>query len=123
MTPAPPDPAPILLVEDDPAVRRMVKAALTGAGLEVESAADGSAAAAILAARRPALLLLDLGLPGVDGAVVGAAARAAYGEGLPIIVISGQDRAAERGHHLGARATLAKPFRLEELVAAIRTAL
>ena len=112
-----------MLVEDDPATRQMFALALRRAGLPVEAAADGEEAIEHLSRDRPGLLLLDLVLPGIDGAVVGAAARAAYGPEFPIIVVTGHGRAAEKGRAMGARAAFEKPLGLDELVAAVRAAL
>jgi DNA-binding response OmpR family regulator len=113
----------ILLVEDHPATRRVLEAGLRLAGLRIDVAADGHEAIEKLAAGRPAVLVLDLVLPGVAGSVVGAAARAAYGVGLPIIAITAYGGAAEKGRAFGACAAFDKPFELRALVDSIRTAL
>lgn len=112
--------ARILIVEDDPWIRRMVCWALEDEGLQVDEAPDGRAALAALACRRPALVLLDIGLPLVDGYGVAAALRAAYGESVPIVVLTANGHAAESAARVGTADYLAKPFDTVELLAIIR---
>ena len=113
----------ILVVEDDQGLRALLCEVLTQAGYAVLAAADGDAALELAAADPPALVLLDLGLPGLDGYTVCAELRAR--SEAPIVVLSG--RAAERDRvralDLGADAYLTKPVGLGELLAVVAAAL
>ncbi|HEY7293979.1 MAG TPA: response regulator [Dehalococcoidia bacterium] len=112
--------ADVLVVDDDPDVRLMIRWALEEEGLTVATAGDGRAALDLLAARRPALLVLDMSLPLVDGYGVAAGLRAAYGADVPILLVTADGRAAEKARRLGARAYLHKPFEVDELVRAVQ---
>ncbi|MEM9839820.1 MAG: response regulator, partial [Pseudomonadota bacterium] len=72
----------ILVVDDDPEIRRLVVEFLAGEGLDVEDAADAGAMDAVLARRRPDLLVLDLMLPGEDGLSICRRLRAAGGPAI-----------------------------------------
>jgi two-component system KDP operon response regulator KdpE len=113
----------ILLVEDDPQIRRFLRAALDAEGyrlLEAVTAEEGSAQAA---ARQPDLILLDLGLPDRDGLDVIRGVRK-WGK-IPILVLSarGQEKDKIAALDLGADDYVAKPFAVGELLARIRAAL
>lgn len=116
-------PVRILVVDDEPPIRRLLRTGLGSQGFEVAEAADGRAAAAALA-RNPDLVLLDLGLPDVSGHDLLRDWRAA-GRKTPIIILS--SRTDEAGIvealDLGADDYVTKPFGMKELVARIRTAL
>jgi DNA-binding response OmpR family regulator len=113
-------PAPILVVEDDPRIRETIQWVLEDEGYEVETAADGQQALDRAAARRPRLLVLDMMLPGLDGAGVADGLLAAYGETPPILLITADGRAQAKAQRVGAFAYLNKPFELDELVALVR---
>lgn len=108
---------PVLIVEDDAAVRQLVRMALASAGFRVLEAADGPSALALIDRNRPSAIVLDLMLPGMSG--VGFAEelrRRRLRPEVPIVVLSaavGAERLAER---MGAEACLRKPFRVPELV-------
>jgi two-component system KDP operon response regulator KdpE len=116
---APAQGGPILLVEDDAALRRMVAWALEDEGLACVAAADGREALAWLAGARPALVLLDMGLPEVGGEGVAAGLRARHGAGPPIVVLTADGRAPEKARRVGAAAYLRKPFELDALLATV----
>jgi CheY-like chemotaxis protein len=82
----------VLLVDDDPETREMVRRQLEGAGWSVEEAEDGRAALAKISARRPAVILLDLMMPVVDGFGVVAELQANVAwRGIPVVVLTGKD--------------------------------
>jgi two-component system KDP operon response regulator KdpE len=115
--------ATLLLVEDDDATRRAVASNLGGHGYTVREARDGEEALASWQQSRPDLILLDLGLPGIDGlAVVRRVRRDAT---TPIIVLSARDQERDKIAALDAGADdyLTKPFGMGELHARIRAAL
>jgi CheY-like chemotaxis protein len=105
-------PARVLVVEDDPAVQAAVVALLAPAGYEVTTADDGRAALRILVCseQKPDLMILDLGMPKVDGATVLAAVRAVRGlERLPVLVLTGEAMIPDYVHR-DASSVLEKPF-------------
>ncbi len=117
-------PAPlILLIEDEPQMRRFLRTALTANDyrlVEAETAKDGLGQAA---ARNPDVILLDLGLPDRDGLDVARELR--EWSATPIIVLSARGREEDKvkALDLGADDYLTKPFGVEELLARIRVAL
>ena len=116
-------PLRVLVVDDEPAITRFLRAGLTSQGYVVAEAAEGRAA--LDAVRRAAadLIVLDLGLPDIDGLEFIKQARAS-GSAVPIIVLS--SRSDERGKvealDLGADDYVTKPFGIDELLARIRAA-
>lgn len=114
---------PVLVVDDDPDVRQVVSWALEDAGFEVHTAADGQDALSRATTHPPAAVVLDVGLPNADGAVVAARLRQVCGDGLPIVIITADGRAAEKAQRAGAVAYFHKPFEDETLVEAVRHAL
>lgn len=113
----------ILVVDDDPAIRRYVKAGLERAGYLVSVAADGVEAIEKAEAEAPALVILDMRMPQVDGVEV--IRRLREWSHIPIIMLSGFASNANQVHclNLGADDFIAKPFDLEELVARIQAVL
>jgi two-component system KDP operon response regulator KdpE len=113
----------ILVVEDDEETRSAIARVLRGRGYRVSEAADGRTAAERWEARRPDLVLLDLGLPDQDGLeLVGRIRRDAA---TPILILSGRYEEREKVEALdrGADDYVTKPFGVEELAARIRGAL
>jgi len=108
----------ILVVEDDPDLRVTLRQALTAAGYAVDTAGDGQAALAAVTTRSYALLVLDLGLPQIDGLDVLRRLRAGQNS-VPVLVLTARDGLEHKvlGLKLGADDYLAKPFELEELEA------
>jgi two-component system KDP operon response regulator KdpE len=113
----------ILVVDDEPQIRRALRTALTGHGYEVEVADDGEAALTMLAARPPDAVVLDLMMPGVDGFEVVRQTR--EWSRVPIVVLSarGEERSKVEALDLGADDYLTKPFGIDELLARLRAVL
>jgi len=113
----------ILVVDDERAIRRYLRTALAASGNTVIEAASGSEALTQAAAERPDLIILDLGLPDMDGVEVVRALR--EWSKAPIIILSVRDREDDKVAALdnGADDYLTKPFGLGELQARIRAAM
>lgn len=113
----------ILVVEDDPAVRNLVTTALDLHGYDVEKAETGELAVMEAASRNPDLIMLDLGLPDIDGVEVISKIRG--WSAVPIIVISARTENSDKIGALDAGADdyLTKPFSVEELLARVRASL
>jgi DNA-binding response OmpR family regulator len=110
----------VLVVEDDAHLRQVVEWALADEGFAVALAADGQEALARIRQERPALVLLDMGLPGLDGFGVAAGIRALHGGAVPVVVMTADGRAAEKAAQIGAVAYVRKPFDLDELIETVR---
>jgi len=113
----------VLVVDDEPAIRRALTANLKARGYDVDSADTGEQALHLAAANHPDLVLLDLGLPGIDGIEVITGLRG--WTTVPIIVLSARDQEREKVRALdeGADDYLTKPFGMSELLARLRAAL
>jgi two-component system, OmpR family, response regulator MprA len=114
----------ILVVDDDPAVSGSLERALRLEGYEVETAADGSTALHALALASPDAVVLDLGLPDMDGLEVCRRLRSA-GDDSPVLMLTARDAVNDRvqGLDAGADDYLVKPFALAELLARLRALL
>ncbi len=113
----------ILVVDDEPAIRRTLQTNLTARGYEVTAVETGEEALRRVAQEPPDLVLLDLMLPGMSGLDVCRAIRAE--SSVPILVLSarGEERAKVRALDLGADDYLTKPFGMDELLARMRALL
>ncbi len=113
----------ILVVDDDPHLREVVGFALRQAGFQVEEAADGRAALAANQQRQPALIILDIMMPEMDGLEVCREVRKT--STTPIIFLSSRDEEIDRvlGLELGGDDYLGKPFSPRELVARVKSVL
>jgi two-component system, OmpR family, KDP operon response regulator KdpE len=117
-------PSRILVVDDEPAIRRFLRTSLSAQGFQIEEAAGGEAALELLRKTPIDVLVLDLGMPDIDGFEVIRRLRSS-GSAIPIIVLS--SRADEKGKvealDLGADDYVTKPFGIDELLARVRAAL
>ena len=114
----------LLLVEDDPLLASGLVLALRRASYTVEHVSDGAAAVAALAHNDFAAMVLDLGLPTMDGTEVLRVVRAKDNP-IPVLILSARDSTRDRvlGLDLGADDYLVKPFELDELLARLRVLL
>lgn len=108
----------VLIVDDDRSIRNSLDRALRLEGFEVHTAGTGEDALIAVDQQGPQLVILDIGLPGIDGVEVISRIRSA-GIDVPICVLSARDEIEDRvvGLEAGADDYLVKPFALEELVA------
>jgi DNA-binding response OmpR family regulator len=113
----------ILVVDDEPKIADLARDYLEHAGFAVRIAADGEAALTAVRRDRPDLVVLDLGLPGLDGLDVTRAIR--RDSNLPVIMLTARDDELDKllGLELGADDYLTKPFSPRELVARVRAVL
>jgi len=119
-----PSPAPILVVDDDAGIRLALERALRLEGFAVSQAADGEQALAAVAAEPPAIVVLDVTMPGIDGVEVTRRLRG-QGDDVPILILSARDGVDDRvaGLAAGADDYLVKPFAMEELLARLHALL
>lgn len=113
----------ILVVEDDKPVRNLITLTLDTQGYRYESAETGSAAIMVSISQQPDLIILDLGLPDIDGVEIIKKTRT--WSNMPIIVVSSRSDDADKISALDAGADdyLTKPFSVDELLARLRVAL
>ncbi|NBT32285.1 MAG: response regulator, partial [Rhodobacteraceae bacterium] len=113
----------LLIVDDDPEIRDILKLALGQAGFELAEAADGQSALSRASQIQPDLILLDVGLPEMDGFSVCREIRKT--SEVPILFLTARDDEIDRvvGLELGADDYVTKPFSPRELVARVRTIL
>jgi two-component system KDP operon response regulator KdpE len=110
----------ILVADDDPQLVRALRITLAAHGYEIIAAPDGAAAVALAAQSHPDMVLLDLGMPRLDGVQVIEALRG--WTSAPIIVVSGRTGSADKVEALDAGADdyVTKPFQIDELLARLR---
>ena len=113
----------ILVVDDEPEIIRLVRDYLEHSGFAVVTASDGPAALQMARTRRPDLVVLDLGLPGLDGLDVTRELR--RNGTMPIVMLTARGDESDKlvGLELGADDYLTKPFSPKELVARVRAVL
>jgi two-component system KDP operon response regulator KdpE len=113
----------VLVIDDEPPIRRFLRAALTSQGYQIVEAATGADGLAQASTRTPELILLDLGLPDMDGLIVTQRLRA--WTQTPILVLSARGQEGDKIAALDAGADdyVTKPFAMGELIARMRAAL
>jgi len=116
-------PVKILVVDDEPPIRKLLRLGLNARGYDVHEAANGKMALDMLA-KKPDLVILDLGLADIDGLALLGAIRQRH-DSLPIIVLSsrGDEAGKVAALDLGADDYVTKPFGMDELLARMRAAL
>jgi DNA-binding response OmpR family regulator len=113
----------VLVVDDEPKIVRLARDYLEHAGFSVVAAHDGRTALATARAQKPDLVILDLGLPELDGLDVARTLRAE--SNIPIVMLTGRSEESDKlvGLELGADDYVTKPFSPKELVARVRAVL
>ena len=114
----------VLVIEDDNDIRRLITEALTNAGLDVVAAVDARQALRTALARKPAAVVLDIGLPDYDGTqfVSRWRERRPDANEVPIVIVSARPDRREIGSLLGAAYVCGKPLVVEELVGEVERA-
>jgi two-component system, OmpR family, response regulator len=113
------------VIEDDPDGRRLIVESLAERGIDVIAAVDGLHALRTALAVSPAAIVLDLGLPEMDGVTFLQQWRERYPEArdVPVVVVSGRNDARELGALIGAQSVFKKPFVVDDLVSEVTRAL
>lgn len=111
--------APVLVVDDDDAIREAVRDVLEGEGIVVETATDGADALQKVSRQRPRLVLLDMRMPIMDGWGF-ASALHELGMELPVVVMTAAADAKRWAAEIGAVGVVPKPFGIAELLTAVR---
>src|SRR5512136_2388723 len=113
-------PKTILVVDDEPKIVQLVQDYLERAGFAVRSAPDGKTALALVRSAKPDMIILDLGLPGMDGLDVTRELRKS--SNAPLIMLTARSEETDKlvGLELGADDYITKPFSPKELVARVR---
>lgn len=115
----------VLLIEDDPLIAQAVKSSLIDDAYVVETATNGTDALSLIALQKYGFILLDLGLPGIDGMTVLKTLRGSPKKETPVIIMTARDGLNDRleGLDAGADDYLVKPFHMSELLARMRAVL
>ena len=113
----------ILVVDDDLNLCQTIQVVLEEEGFVVETALDGVEALEHAERSRPAVVMLDMGLPLLDGEAVARELRVRYGETIPVVLMTADGHVKEKGQRIGAVAALGKPFEIDDLVTAVYKAL
>lgn len=113
----------ILIVDDEPQLRRALTRSLEGHGYQVREAEDGATALAAFEVFKPDVVLLDLMLPDIEGVEVCTQLRRSHATPIIILSVIGEERAKVAALDAGADDYLTKPFGMDELLARVRVAL
>ena len=106
----------VLIVDDDPDMVTIIRIMLDDAGYQVRSARNGKEALESVATKMPAVVLLDILMPVMDGWQCARELRARYGRRVPIVVVTAAEHAGARAAQVGGDDVLAKPFEMAELL-------
>lgn len=109
----------ILVVEDDPDLLALLEMILVDAGRRVRTARDGAAALERASEELPALVLLDMRMPGMNGWDFAREFGARWGRPCPIVVVTAAENARRWAEEIGADAWLAKPFDIDDVLALV----
>ncbi len=110
----------ILVVDDDTSLQKTLTAILEDDGYAVDIAGDGVDALTVLTNRRPDLILLDVGMPRMDGfAFAEELGRRGLHPGIPIVVVTADGNARQKATRIGAETYLSKPFSVDALLRCI----
>lgn len=109
----------ILVVEDESAMADAMVRILKIAGYSASRVENGLEALAAVASRRPALVLLDIVMPVMDGCRCARELRGRYGDSLPIVIVTAAEHAGARAAELGADDVLTKPFEMRDFLAVV----
>jgi two-component system, OmpR family, KDP operon response regulator KdpE len=117
-------PLRVLVIDDEPAIRKLLRVGLSAHGYQIMEASSGKMALELLGEQRPDLIVLDLGLPDMQGHELLRTMRA-RNDSVPIVVLSSRDDEAGKVQALdsGADDYVTKPFGMDELLARMRAAL
>jgi DNA-binding response OmpR family regulator len=111
--------AHILVIDDDPDLQEVITLMLESAGHRVSQAPHGARALELVARELPALILLDMKMPVMDGWAFATEFHARHGHQVPLVVLTAAEDARLRAQETGADAWLGKPFDLEVLLATV----
>ncbi|MEW5854574.1 MAG: response regulator [Myxococcota bacterium] len=106
----------VLVVDDDVDLRDCVALCLASAGFQVRSAGDGTEALQHLAESPPALIMLDMRMPRMDGRAFARELQVRHGPVAPIVVMTAAENAGAAAAEIGAAGVLGKPFDVDELL-------
>ena len=108
--------ADVLVVDDDPDMVAIIRIMLDDSGYQVRCARNGKEALESVAEKMPAVVLLDMLMPVMDGWQCARELRARYGRQVPIVVVTAAEHAGARAEQVGGDDVLAKPFEMAELL-------
>ncbi len=115
-----PDQKAILVVDDDPSLRDMIAMTMEMEGFSVLTAADGQEALSAVERGMPALILLDMKMPVMNGWQFAAEYHSRFDRKAPIVVLTAAHDARERAREVGAVGWIGKPFDLDILINTVR---